>query len=237
MTSQPLKPVPEWQPNSTDQEYILQCRMLWYYIHVVQRGERVPDSPEVYEVVRRLTELYPGNNIASLLTPPVEPITPQELAARTAGLADRIDRLHFFMGFARHAAMRSTCLTVRVGAVIVVENRVVCQGYNGSPAGTYHCTDIGICRKELMGFAHKDCSVPGQVGAGYEASRSVHAEQAAICQAAKLGIKIDGGTVYVTRKPCVICTRLMLNAGIKLVYHIGDHEGQIICIVLEDEFL
>ena len=133
---------------------------------------------------------------------------------------DRIDRPELLMSIATKISERATCLSAQIGCVITVQNRIVSHGYNGAPTGKYHCTDIGVCRKELMGFSHSDASIPGQLGSAYEASRSVHAEQAAICQAAKTGIPIDGGDCYCTRKPCVICHRMLLNCGIDRIFYL-----------------
>ncbi len=140
---------------------------------------------------------------------------------------DRTGRITLYLGIATAMAERSTCLSSQVGAVITVENRIVTQGYNGAPSGKFHCTDVGVCRKELLGFTHFDASIPGQVGGGYEASRAVHAEQGAICQAAKRGISIDGGDCYVTRKPCVGCHRMLANCGIENVWYY-DINGSVV---------
>lgn len=137
---------------------------------------------------------------------------------------DRPPRADFFMEVAVLMSKRATCLAGQYGAVITVDNRIVTTGYNGAPQGKYHCTDVGVCRKELMGYAHFDNSIPGQTGAGYEASRSVHAEAAAICQAARMGLAIEGGNCYVNREPCVGCHRLLINCGIDRIYYLDGDE-------------
>jgi dCMP deaminase len=150
---------------------------------------------------------------------------------------DRIPRSELYMEVAKLMSQRSTCLSCKVGAVIVVDNRIVTTGYNGAPAGKFHCTDIGVCRKRLFGFQHWDQSIPGQLGAAYEVSRSVHAEQSCIAQAAKKGIAVEGGNIYVTREPCVICQRLLLNSGILMAYYIEPQGGLIQAMDLNQQML
>jgi dCMP deaminase len=101
------------------------------------------------------------------------------------------------------ASSRSTCVRRRVGAVIVSENkRILATGYNGSPSGTRHCTDIGCLRREL--------DIPS--GERHEICRGSHAEMNAIAQAAASGVPISGCSVYVTHEPCSICSKLLINA-------------------------
>lgn len=146
---------------------------------------------------------------------------------------ERRRRRDVFMDIAKVVSTRSTCLSCQVGAVVVVENRVVATGYNGAPSGKYHCTTVGVCRKSLFGFKHWDQSIPGQTGSAYEVSRSVHAEQSCVAQAAKFGIAINGGDIYCTRIPCVICQRLLINAGIKQAFYIDDDDSEIRSMDLE----
>lgn len=136
---------------------------------------------------------------------------------------NRTSRSTVYMGIAKLFKNRSTCLSDQIGAVIVKDGRVISTGYNGAPTGRFHCTDVGICRKKLLGGTPKDRSIPGIEGSGYEKSRAVHAEQAAICHAAKHGIAILGADIYVTRKPCSLCERMIVNAGIENIYYLdGD---------------
>ncbi len=113
----------------------------------------------------------------------------------------------YFMKMAELARSRSTCLRRRVGAVIVKDNRVIATGYNGVPRGIKHCDETG-CLRERM-------DVPS--GRMHELCRGLHAEQNAIIQAARMGGGIEGGTLYCTTKPCIICTKMIINAGIKRV--------------------
>ena len=113
----------------------------------------------------------------------------------------------YFMEMAELARQRSTCLRRGVGAVIVKDNRVIATGYNGVPKGIRHCEETGCLRQQL--------NVPS--GKMHELCRGLHAEQNAIIQAACMGSSIEGGTLYCTTQPCVICTKMIITAGIKRV--------------------
>jgi len=110
-------------------------------------------------------------------------------------------------------ARRSTCLRRAVGAIAVKDKRILATGYNGPPSGLRHCDELGGCLRDKLKIP------PGE---RQELSRAVHAEQNVIIQAAKLGINIDGATLYVTNYPCFICAKMLINAGIKkIVYKEG----------------
>ena len=111
----------------------------------------------------------------------------------------------YFMEVAELTAKRSTCLRRQVGAVIVKDKRIVATGYNGAPSGLVHCDERGGCLRQQLG-------VPS--GERHELCRALHAEQNAIIQAAALGNSINGATIYVTNQPCVICAKMIINAGI-----------------------
>ncbi len=113
----------------------------------------------------------------------------------------------YFMEMAEVAEKRSTCTRRRVGALIVKDNRIMATGYNGVPTGIRHCSERGCLREELQ--------VPS--GQRHELCRGLHAEQNAIIQAAHLGQSIAGGTLYCTTQPCVICAKMIINAGIKRI--------------------
>ncbi len=115
----------------------------------------------------------------------------------------------YFLDIARLVATRSTCLRRQVGAVLVKDKRILATGYNGPPSGISHCLDVG-CLREKMG-------IPS--GERHELCRGLHAEQNAILQAAFHGISIKGATLYCTHHPCIICSKMLINAGIsKIVY-------------------
>ena len=120
---------------------------------------------------------------------------------------DRPDWDHYFMGFANLARTRSTCIRRGVGAVIVKDNRIMATGYNGTPQGITHCEETGCLRQQL--------GVPS--GQRAELCRGLHAEQNAIIQAATLGQNIGGSVLYCTTQPCSICSKMIINAGIKRV--------------------
>lgn len=110
-----------------------------------------------------------------------------------------------WMQVARTVAQRATCPRLSAGAVIVSPlGHILTTGYNGSPAGTPHCTEVG-CIHDTSG----------------RCKRAVHAEMNAILQAARHGVSIEGATLYVTARPCPECTVVILNSGITEVYF-GD---------------
>lgn len=119
----------------------------------------------------------------------------------------RPDWDHYFMEMAEVAAKRSTCLRRQVGAVLVKDRRLLTSGYNGAPSRMAHCRETGCLRQQL--------NIPS--GQQHEMCRGLHAEQNAIIQAALHGISINDSVLYVTHQPCVICTKMMINAGIKRV--------------------
>ena len=95
-----------------------------------------------------------------------------------------------------------------VGAIIVKNKRILTTGYNGAPAGIFNCRDKGECMRDKMG-------IPS--GTRQELCYAVHAEQNAIIQAAKLGVSVDGATLYCTHQPCTICTKMIINSGIRRI--------------------
>ena len=122
---------------------------------------------------------------------------------------DRPDWDQYFMQMAEFAATRTTCLRRSVGAVIVKDRRVLATGYNGASQGLTHCEELGCLRQQL--------NVPS--GQRHELCRALHAEQNAIITAARYGVNIDGATIYVTTQPCVVCAKMLINAGItEIVY-------------------
>ncbi|MDD6311834.1 MAG: cytidine/deoxycytidylate deaminase family protein [Firmicutes bacterium] len=115
----------------------------------------------------------------------------------------------YFMEVATVTAKRTTCLRRSVGAVIVKDKHIVATGYNGAPRGLKHCDELdGGCLRQKM-------QVPS--GQRHELCRALHAEQNAIIQAATSGQSVEGGTIYVTHQPCVICAKMIINAGIKKI--------------------
>ena len=117
-----------------------------------------------------------------------------------------------FMDLAETVAEWSSCYQQNrhVGAVVVRDKRVLTTGYNGAPAGIKSCADKGECLRRVKNIAS---------GTMQEVCYAVHAEQNAICQAAKMGVSLEGATIYETHQPCVICTRMIINSGIKKVIY------------------
>jgi len=120
----------------------------------------------------------------------------------------------YFMEMALHVGSRSTCLRRSVGAVIVKEKRVLSTGYNGAPAGFEHCLEVGCLRDQMK--------VPS--GEKHELCRGIHAEQNAVVQAARFGVMIKDSTIYTTTFPCVICAKILINAGILKIVYLGDYK-------------
>lgn len=120
-----------------------------------------------------------------------------------------------FIDMAQLVSTWSSCFQTnrQVGAVIVKNKRVMTTGYNGAASGIKSCKERGSClRREL--------NIPS--GTRHEICYATHAEQNAIIQAAKLGVCIDGATLYCTHQPCVICAKMIINSGIKrIVYKDG----------------
>lgn len=114
----------------------------------------------------------------------------------------------YFMEMAQVTQKRSTCLRRQVGAVIVKEKRIMATGYNGAPVGIKHCEERGGCLREQL-------NVPS--GQRHEICMALHAEQNAIIQAAYLGQSIAGGTIYCTHQPCLICAKMIINAGLERI--------------------
>lgn len=115
----------------------------------------------------------------------------------------------YFLELADAVSKRATCDRGRSGCVIVRDKRILVTGYVGSPAGLPHCDEVG---HEIKKTVNEDGSMSDHC------VRTVHAEQNAICQAAKLGVSIDGATVYCRMTPCRVCAMLLINCGIKRIY-------------------
>ena len=130
----------------------------------------------------------------------------------------------YFMSITRMVATRSTCLRRHVGAILVKEKRILATGYNGAPAGLKHCIEVGCLREKA--------SIPS--GTRHELCRALHAEQNVIVQAAYHGISIAGSTLYCTIKPCVICSKMLINAGIERIYFDEDYKDDLADAMLEE---
>jgi len=115
-----------------------------------------------------------------------------------------------FIEMAKLVASWSSCLGRQVGAVVVANKRVLTTGYNGASSGVQSCKDKDNCMRREQGIAS---------GTMQEICYATHAEQNAIIQAAKLGVCIDGATMYCTHQPCSICAKMIINSGIKRIIY------------------
>jgi dCMP deaminase len=132
-------------------------------------------------------------------------------------MAERPSWDEYFMELANTVARRATCDRGRSGCVIARDKQLLVTGYVGAPAGLSHCDDVGHFMKQMV---HEDGRVTNHC------VRTVHAEQNAICQAARRGICIEDATLYCRMTPCRVCAMLIINCGIKRVvcerkYHDG----------------
>jgi dCMP deaminase len=126
---------------------------------------------------------------------------------------DKWDRR--FMEMAHLVSTWTSCYAAgrEIGAVIVKNKRIMTTGYNGAPAGLKTCREKGVCLRRQLGI---------ESGTRAEVCYAVHAEQNAIIQAARLGVSIDGATLYCTHQPCSVCAKMIVNAGInRVVYEKG----------------
>lgn len=123
----------------------------------------------------------------------------------------------YFMEIAKVVSSRSTCMRRSVGAVIVKNKQIVATGYNGTPKDLPHCEVTGCLREQLH--------VPS--GQMHELCRGIHAEQNAVVQAAYHGVSVNGGTIYCTHQPCVVCTKILINAGIKRIVYANPYPDKL----------
>jgi dCMP deaminase len=122
------------------------------------------------------------------------------------------------MHMTQEVAARATCDRGRSGCVVVLDKRIIATGYVGSPPGLPHCDEVGHLLKRVLdddGTARQHCM------------RTIHAEQNAICQAAKYGLSLNGATVYCKMEPCRVCAMLIISVGIvRVVAHRRYHAAQ-----------
>jgi len=123
----------------------------------------------------------------------------------------------YFMEVAASISKRATCDRGRSGCVIARDNQLLVTGYVGAPAGLPHCDEVGHQMRKVL---HEDGSV------SQHCVRTVHAEQNAICQAAKRGVAIAGATLYCRMTPCRTCAMMIINCGIvRVVAERRYHDG------------
>ncbi|MEK7096585.1 MAG: cytidine/deoxycytidylate deaminase family protein [Patescibacteria group bacterium] len=145
----------------------------------------------------------------------------------------------YFMEVMEAISKRATCDRGRSGCVIAKDNQIVATGYVGSAAGDDHCDQVGHMYQKKV---NPDGSITEHC------VRTIHAEQNAICQAARRGISINGATVYCRMEPCPVCAKMMINSGIKRVvaqkrYHAAGEtrrvfaKCEVVLEVVEDEVM
>lgn len=130
----------------------------------------------------------------------------------------------YFMALATQVASRSTCLRRHTGAVLVKGRRILATGYNGTPKGLAHCAEVG-CLREQQGI---------ESGSRHELCRGIHAEQNAIVQAAMHGVAIEGASLYSTHHPCVLCAKMLINAGVTEITYAGSYPDPLSVEMLDE---
>lgn len=130
----------------------------------------------------------------------------------------------YFMTLAKEVQTRTTCLRRGVGALIVKDKRILATGYNGVPTGLRHCHETGCLREQL--------GIPS--GQRHEICRGLHAEQNAILQAARYGINIEGASIYITTQPCVVCAKMLINAGIAEIIYQQPYPDELAMELLQE---
>lgn len=131
---------------------------------------------------------------------------------------NRPTKSQYYIDIARSVAMRSTCLRRRFGAVIVKNDQIISTGYNGAPRQTTNCIDLGYCYRQQL-------NIPS--GQNYELCRAVHAEMNAVIHASRLdmvdsdlylvGLEVETGELVAEVMPCLLCKRVIINAGVSRV--------------------
>jgi dCMP deaminase len=142
-------------------------------------------------------------------------------------MTDRPTYDEYFMKMAYLASSRSTCLRRQVGAVIVKNKHVLSTGYNGPPKGLKHCDETGCLREQL--------GIPS--GERHEICRGLHAEQNAIIQAAMFGVSIKESVLYVTYTPCVVCAKMLINAGVNEIIYDGNYPDDLAIQMLNESHI
>lgn len=141
---------------------------------------------------------------------------------------ERISKDEYYLGIAKEVGRRSTCFRRSIGAIIIRDDQIISTGYAGAPRKTKDCFEQGFCLRDKLNIPH---------GHRYELCRSVHAEQNAIINAARAGVGLLGGDIYIYGSiykeeapinafPCFICKKMIINAGLK----------RAICSSSEDKF-
>ena len=125
-------------------------------------------------------------------------------------MSERLSWDQYFLMITRQVAERSTCNRAKVGALIARDKNILATGYNGSPAGLPHCTEVGC-------LVYESKTPSGEIETN--CFRTIHAEINAIAQAAKNGATIRDADIYITHTPCIHCFKVLINTGIRRVLY------------------
>ena len=139
-------------------------------------------------------------------------------------MGDRPSYDEYFMEMARVVSKRSTCMRRKVGAILVKDKHILSTGYNGAPKGLKHCSEEGCLREKL--------NVPP--GERHELCRGLHAEQNAIIQAAVFGVSIKNSVLYSTNTPCIVCLKMLINAGVNEIIFSGEYPDELAKKMLDE---
>jgi len=209
-------------------------RLIWVDADEAVRLERIrararSGDPTTLEDLRRLE----GAELGSDDPNSQQLLAVRELADFSVDNAGNLDDLHealqeilersffferpswdeYFMSIARVVASRSNCVKRKVAAVITRDRRIISTGYNGTPRGTRNCNEGGCPR----------CNSFAEGGTRLDECLCSHAEENAITQSAYHGVAVRGGTLYTTFCPCLICTKMIINAGIEEVAYVASY--------------
>jgi dCMP deaminase len=141
----------------------------------------------------------------------------------------RLSKEQYYLNIAKQVAQRSTCFRMKFGAIIVKDDQIISTGYVGAPRKTKDCFERGNCLRDELKIPH---------GQRYELCRSVHAEQNAIINAARAGVSLLGGNMFLYGEnekqeatnafPCFICKKMLINAGLdKIICSINNNDFRI----------
>ena len=128
------------------------------------------------------------------------------------------------MRITREVAKRSTCLRRQVGAILVLDKRILSTGYNGAPSGLPHCAEVGCLREQH--------NVPS--GQRHELCRGLHAEMNALLQAARWGVNVTGATIYTTHEPCLLCAKMTINSGVRRIVAADPYPDELARAMLKE---
>lgn len=135
-------------------------------------------------------------------------------------MEERRDKINYYLDIAEAVAGRATCLRKKYGSVIVNKDQIISTGYAGAPRGRINCCDLGYCTKKKY--------LPETRHSGYDYCRAVHSEQNAMISASRdemiggylylVGYRTDSHEYEKGASPCLLCRKMIINAGIKKVY-------------------